>query len=204
MITGAHEPLDRVRPRASGEPPGTMTPAVEDAVTPEPGRGLVLVVDDSPEMRGLISDVLTEEGYEVVVASSGGRALSLMAERLPDLVITDLFMPGMNGFTLRGEMLRRPDLARVPVVVLSAFWQRPSETLDVVDVLAKPLNLDRLLEVVSHAVDAGADASEARPDPSDAGATADDAGPPAHRTRSRTSASQSSAATAASGTAQGR
>ena len=135
-------------------------------------RALVLVVDDSPDMRGLISDVLTEEGYEVVVAPSGGRAMSLMAERLPDLVITDLFMPGMNGFTLRGEMLRRPDLARVPVVVLSAFWQRPSETLDVVDVLGKPLNLDRLLEVVTHAIakpvgagaGAGADA-DAEPDP---------------------------------------
>lgn len=119
-------------------------------------RGLVLVVDDAPEMRALIGDVLTEEGFEVVAASSGGRALSLMAKRRPDLVITDLMMPGMSGFTLRGEMLRRADLARVPVVVLSAFWQRPSETHDVVDVIAKPLDLDRLVAVVNQAVD-GAD-----------------------------------------------
>ena len=123
-----------------------------EPMTSGSSRGLVLVVDDSPDMRALISDVLTEEGYEVVVAPSGGRALTLMAERPPDLVITDLFMPGMSGFTLRGEMLRRPDLARVPVVVLSAFWQRPSETLDVVDVLGKPLDLDRLLDVVARAV----------------------------------------------------
>ncbi len=121
------------------------------------GRGLVLVVDDSPDMRALIGDVLTDEGFEVLTASSGGRALSLMAERRPDLVITDLMMPGMTGFRLRGEMLRRSDLASVPVVVLSAFWQRPSETLDALDVIAKPLNIDQLLGVVNRAVD-GADA----------------------------------------------
>lgn len=121
---------------------------------------LVLVVDDSEDMRALIHDVLTEQGYEVVTASSGGRALGMMAERLPALVITDLFMPGMNGFTLRGEMLRRSDFADVPVVVLSAFWQRPSETLDVVDVLPKPLNLDRLVEVVARAVDRGSTAGD--------------------------------------------
>jgi two-component system sensor histidine kinase/response regulator len=131
-------------------------------VDPSVSRGLVLVVDDSPEMRVLIGDVLTDDGFEVVAASSGGRALSLMAERRPDLVITDLMMPGMSGFTLRGEMLRRADLARVPVVVLSAFWQRPSETLDVVDVIAKPLDIDRLLDVVKRAVDgAGAGGTDA-------------------------------------------
>jgi DNA-binding response OmpR family regulator len=126
-------------------------------------RGLVLVVDDSPDMRALIGDVLIDEGFEVLAASSGGRALSLMANRRPDLVITDLMMPGMSGFTLRGEMLRRADLAGVPVVVLSAFWQRPSETLDVVEVIPKPLDLDRLLAVVHRAVGgAGADAADGR------------------------------------------
>jgi hypothetical protein len=45
-------------------------------------------------------------------------------------------------------MLRRPDLARVPVVVLSAYWHRPSDTLEVAAVLTKPLNIDRLLATV--------------------------------------------------------
>ncbi len=119
---------------------------------PEVGQTpLIMVVDDLPEMRALLNDVLTEERYDVVTASSGHDALSLMADRLPDLVITDLFMPGMTGFTLRAEMLRRPELSRVPVIVLSAFWQRPSETLDVVDILTKPLDLDRLLDSVARA-----------------------------------------------------
>lgn len=106
------------------------------------------MADDSPDMRALISDLLDEEGFEVRAVGSGGRALSEMVHRVPDLVITDLFMPGMTGFTLRSLMLRRPELVDVPVIVLSAYWHRPGETLEVADVITKPLNIDRLLSTV--------------------------------------------------------
>lgn len=115
---------------------------------PDGDRPYVLVADDSPDMRALLSDLLDEEGCEVRTVGSGSRALSEMVDRVPDLVITDLFMPGMTGFTLRSLMLRRPELADVPVIVLSAYWHRPSETLDVADVITKPLNIDRLLSSV--------------------------------------------------------
>lgn len=108
----------------------------------------VLVVDDSEEMRQLLEDVLTERGYRVTTAPSAARALELLASERPDLIVTDLLMPGMSGFSLRSLMLRRPELSTIPVVVVSAYWRRPSETLDVVEVLGKPLNVDRLLEVV--------------------------------------------------------
>jgi CheY-like chemotaxis protein len=111
-------------------------------------RPYVLVADDSSEMRTLLADLLTDAGYEVRTVASGGRAFTEMADRRPDLLITDLFMPGMTGFSLRAEMLRRPELAGVPVIVLSAYWHRPSETLEVADVLTKPLNIDRLLSSV--------------------------------------------------------
>ena len=116
----------------------------------------ILVADDSPEMRALLSDILSEEGYDVTVAASGARALSIMNDDPPDLLITDLLMPGMSGFALRSLMLRRPDLAAVRVVVLSAYWHRPSETLDVAAVLEKPLNIDRLLEAVRRLTDGAA------------------------------------------------
>ena len=109
----------------------------------------------------MLSDILTGEGYEVTAAASGAKALSLMNDDPPDLLITDLLMPGMSGFSLRSLMLRRPDLARVRVIVLSAFWHRPRETLDVAAVLEKPLNIDRLLETVRRLTNPTADSAEA-------------------------------------------
>lgn len=123
-------------------------PPADPAGHGTPAAPLVLVVDDSEDMRHLLREVLVARGYEVVTAGSSGRALTIMTRRVPDLVITDLMMPGMSGFSLRSLMLRRQELAAVPVIVLSAYWARPGETLDAVAVLAKPINLDRLLEAV--------------------------------------------------------
>ena len=123
----------------------------------------ILVVDDSEDMRTLLADVLAPAGYEVVTAGSAGRAIEVMAGRTPDLVITDLFMPGMSGFALRGLMLRRCELADVPVIVLSAYWHRPSETLDVAEVLTKPINLDRLLQVVERVLSSSGSVAEVEP-----------------------------------------
>ncbi len=117
-----------------------------------PQRPHVLVVDDSADMRALLREVLEPRGFEVETASSSGRALTLMTRRVPDLVITDLMMPGMSGFSLRSIMLKRAELATVPVIVLSAYWARPGETLDAVAVLEKPVNLDHLVEAVERAL----------------------------------------------------
>lgn len=115
-------------------------------------RPVVLVVDDSADMRGLLREALAPRGYEVVTAASSRKAFTLMTERVPDLVITDLMMPGMSGFALRSLMLRRVELAAVPVIVLSAYWARPGETLDAVAVLRKPVDLGQLLETVEGAL----------------------------------------------------
>lgn len=133
----------------SAQPPATSpgTPIVPSTSLP-----LVLVADDSAEMRALIRDVLEGEGYEVIAVASGGQALREMSSRRPDLVITDLLMPGMSGFSLRTLMLRRTDLADIPVIVLSAYWHRPGETLDVVEVLTKPIGVDRLIQSVRRAI----------------------------------------------------
>jgi CheY-like chemotaxis protein len=112
-------------------------------------RPRILVVDDSPDMRDVLQQVLVPAGYEVIGVPSGARALAHMSKELPDLVITDLLMPGMSGFTLRASMLRRPELARIPVIILSGYWQRPSETLEAAAVLPKPLNIDLLLNAVA-------------------------------------------------------
>ena len=132
----------------STQPPATSPGKPIVASTSRP---LVLVADDSAEMRDLIRGVLEGEGYEVIAVGSGGQALREMSSRRPDLVITDLLMPGMSGFSLRTLMLRRADLADIPVIVLSAYWHRPGETLDVVEVLTKPIGVDRLIQSVRRA-----------------------------------------------------
>jgi CheY-like chemotaxis protein len=119
-------------------------------------RAHVLVVDDARDMRDLLQEVLEASGYEVTCCASGARALEVLAGRRPDLVITDLLMPGMSGFSLRTAMLRRPDLATIPVVVLSAYWHRPGETLDAAEALPKPVSVDRLLATVARLTDSSA------------------------------------------------
>jgi CheY-like chemotaxis protein len=114
-------------------------------------RPVVLVVDDSRDMREVVHEILESAGYEVTEASSGARALEAMGQRRPNVVITDLLMPGMSGFALRAAMLRRPDLAAIPVIVLSGYWQRPGETLEAVDALPKPISVDRLVASVRRA-----------------------------------------------------
>ena len=132
----------------------TDQPVTRTPVAPIPRKPVVLVAEDSADMRSLLTDVLESEGCEVVAVPSGARAVSEMNVRPPDLVITDLFMPGMSGFALRALMLKRADLSAIPVIVLSAYWHRPSETLEVADVITKPINIDRLIDSVRRLVPA--------------------------------------------------
>ena len=97
-------------------------------------------------------DVLEGMGLQVRTAHNAAAAWHAMVARTPDLVILDLFMPDRSGFALRSQMLARPELARVPVIVVTGYWARPPDTLEVAAVLRKPLNLDRLVETVSRLV----------------------------------------------------
>lgn len=80
----------------------------------------ILVVDDSPVIRLLLEDVLSAVGYEVRVAEDGASALAMMAVRRPDIVLTDLNMPHMDGFALLQAIRSRPALADIPVMIISS------------------------------------------------------------------------------------
>ncbi|MBA2954814.1 SpoIIE family protein phosphatase [Nocardioides sp. MAH-18] len=96
-----------------------------DGSQPEPraaarsGQPTVLVVDDNADMRSYIADLLHPE-YDVQVAADGIDALERMAERRPDLVLTDVMMPRLDGFGLLHKMQGDPALTSVPVIMLSA------------------------------------------------------------------------------------
>jgi len=85
----------------------------------------VLVVEDEPENRLFIGLMLRTEGYDVLEAEDGQSALELLArERLPELILLDVMMPGLNGWQVFQRLRQDPRLAGIPVVMLTALAQR--------------------------------------------------------------------------------
>jgi two-component system phosphate regulon response regulator PhoB len=88
------------------------------ATRPAPAR--VLVVEDERDIAALVAYHLTKEGYRVRTAEGGHEALAAIAADKPDLLILDLMLPGFSGYEVLQEMRRRPEMAELPVVVLTA------------------------------------------------------------------------------------
>jgi CheY-like chemotaxis protein len=115
------------------------------AVTASP----ILIVEDDADLREMMAQLLHLEGYETALAANGREALDyLRVNGTPKLILLDLMMPVMDGWEFRREQQRDPEIARVPVVVLSALDR--GRAIDVIadDFLKKPLDFDRLLELV--------------------------------------------------------
>ncbi|MEJ2678454.1 MAG: response regulator transcription factor [Gemmatimonadota bacterium] len=89
-------------------------------VTNASGTAQVLVVEDERDIAALVAYHLTREGYSVRTAAGGTEALEAVAAQRPDLVVLDLMLPEWSGYDILKEMRRRPELADVPVVVLTA------------------------------------------------------------------------------------
>jgi two-component system, OmpR family, phosphate regulon response regulator PhoB len=80
----------------------------------------ILVVEDERDIAALVAYHLMKEGYRVRTAEAGQEALASVAAEKPDLVLLDLMLPGFSGYEVLQEIRRRPDMADVPVVVLTA------------------------------------------------------------------------------------
>jgi two-component system, OmpR family, phosphate regulon response regulator PhoB len=80
----------------------------------------ILVVEDERDIAALVAYHLTKEGYRVRTAEGGREALEAIAMEKPDLMILDLMLPGFSGYEVLQEVRRRPEMAEVPVVVLTA------------------------------------------------------------------------------------
>jgi CheY-like chemotaxis protein len=112
----------------------------------------VLIVDDDRDIREMLAQTLEDEGYVALTAASGREAMALLAEAAtrPCVILLDLMMPGMNGWEFRAAQQRDPQLAAIPVVVLSARTDLASAaaTMAGVDYLAKPIDFDALMRTV--------------------------------------------------------
>jgi CheY-like chemotaxis protein len=114
----------------------------------------ILVVDDDTGLRDALAELLRENGFEVSCAADGSEALGRLGDAdapPPSLILLDLTMPVMDGWTFRAAQRSDPRLADIPTVVLSATLgvdARALETLAPAAALAKPFELDRLIETV--------------------------------------------------------
>jgi two-component system KDP operon response regulator KdpE len=128
-----------------------------EPTAPGDEKGRVLVVDDEPQITRVLRTVLTSQGYEVRTAAEGEAALANFREWRPELVITDLFMPHMDGV----ELCRRiRAVSNVPIIVLSVKGEERTkvEALDsgADDYVTKPFGIDELLARVRAALRRGA------------------------------------------------
>jgi CheY-like chemotaxis protein len=111
----------------------------------------ILLVDDDADFSDIVREILEEEGYAVTGAANGRVALDLLVRGpLPDLVVVDLLMPVMDGWQTIAEMKARPELAAIPVVVLTGAGRRVLSSAPVsAGYVEKPLNAARLLETIA-------------------------------------------------------
>jgi CheY-like chemotaxis protein len=99
----------------------------------------------------MLGRFLELEGYQVEVAANGRQALErLIAGMQPCVILLDLMMPVMDGWQFRREQVRSPELAEIPVIVVSAAGRDRIAEIDANAYLTKPVDLEQLLERVSH------------------------------------------------------
>jgi CheY-like chemotaxis protein len=117
--------------------------------TPPAGHRPILIVEDDADLREMMAQLLTLEGYRAEAVSNGRDALEYLSRGpRPDLILLDLMMPVMDGWEFRRRQREDPALAALPVVVLSALDQARALDLGGTAFLKKPLDFDRLLELV--------------------------------------------------------
>ena len=117
----------------------------------------VLVIDDEPTARDMISRMLQKEGYHVVTAANGLDGLKLASEMKPDVITLDIMMSGMDGWSVLSKLKADPVVAAIPVVVITIIDDRNlSFALGASDYLTKPIDRERLSEVLRRVRSTGA------------------------------------------------
>ena len=135
---------------------GTPVPAAPE---PSAGKaGLVLVIDDDPAARDLVRRFLEGEGFGVAEADGGAAGLALARTLKPDAITLDVLMPGMDGWAVLSALKADPELAAIPVLMLSMLDDKTlGFALGASEYLSKPIDRERLREVLRRYRRAGED-----------------------------------------------
>lgn len=116
-------------------------------------RGPVLVVEDVPDTLNLVELTLKFKGYRVITATNGQEALQAIEKERPALIITDILMPRMDGFSLVHRLRISPETREIPVIFLSATYVAPEDkafaiSIGVSKFIEKPIHMEDLLRNV--------------------------------------------------------
>jgi CheY-like chemotaxis protein len=122
-------------------------------------KGSVLIVDDQAELAEMMAAMIRREGHEVRIATSGPAAVAAVEQRLPDLVLTDLGMPGMSGLDLADALHER--WPRLPVALVTGWGPTvdPARTRqsDIVQVIGKPFRMAEVRGLLARVLDGSCD-----------------------------------------------
>lgn len=115
-------------------------------------KSTILYVEDNPDNRMLVKRILMAENYELLEATNAAQAINLLETTTPDLILMDINMPDMDGYTLTTRIRSMPGLARVPILALTANVMRgdKEKTLEAGcdGYIQKPLDVDQLVREI--------------------------------------------------------
>ncbi len=121
------------------------------------GRARILVIDDDPVFVEATKTVLESKDYQVITASDGNEGLQKAEKEKPDLILLDIIMPTQDGFHVCEQLKGNPELADIPVIMLTSFARQKGETnipvsagfqLEAEGYLDKPVEPNELIEYV--------------------------------------------------------
>ena len=132
---------------------GVSTQSVSSQLAPSPSASTILVIEDYPDTRELLSGVLRNKGYKVLEAENGLEGLLKALVNYPDLIIMDLALPEMDGIELAKRIHGEPKLSRTPIIVVSAYITdevaSDARAAGCLRIFRKPFDISALLENIA-------------------------------------------------------
>ncbi len=113
----------------------------------------ILVVDDSPTERHVLTELLSKNGFHIITAESGEEAVAMAKDQSPDLILMDVVMPGMNGFQATRSIARDPATQKIPVIMCTTKDQETDKIWGMrqgaSDYMVKPIDPEVLLAKIA-------------------------------------------------------
>ncbi|MFT3962661.1 response regulator [Propionivibrio sp.] len=113
----------------------------------------ILVVDDSPTERHVLSELLTSNGYQIITAENGEEGVEKAKKELPDLILMDVVMPGLNGYQATRTLTRDETTKHIPIIVCTSKGQETDRIWGLrqgaLDYIVKPVDADDLLSKIA-------------------------------------------------------